>query len=214
MKKIKKFRIVIIAILLYIVAFILKRDVFNNAVDITLDFFKEMLQVLPPVLVLSALITVWVPASIIEKGLGPKSGIKGKLISILIGSLSAGPIYAAFPAVLVLYKKGASISNMVVILSSWAVIKVPMLVVEANFLGVKFTAVRFLLTVPAILIMGLIIEKLVKKEDIKESFEDEITLPNLNCGGCGYDSCELFKEAIENNDKTIEDCIVLNKRKE
>lgn len=213
MKKIKKFRIIIIAIILYIITFIFKKDTFSSALGITLGFIKEMLQVLPPVLVLSALITVWVPSNIIEKGLGYKSGIKGKLISILIGSVSAGPIYAAFPATLVLFKKGASISNIVVILSSWAVIKVPMLFVEANFLGLQFTLIRFLLTVPAILIMGILIEKLVKKDDITQSFDDDISLPNLNCGACGFDNCNELKNAIKNSDKNLEDCIILNKRK-
>lgn len=212
-KSIKKFKLIIIAIILYIGLFILKSDLFFNALNITKGFLVEMIQVLPPVMVLSALITVWVPSEVIKKSLGHQSGFKGRLLSFFIGSISAGPIYAAFPAVLVLFKKGASISNMVIILSSWAVIKIPMLFVEAGFLGIRFTLTRFVLTVPAILFMSLLVEKLVKKEDIVEEGQLDVisSLPNLNCGVCGYPSCKAFAVAVTASDRVIEDCLVLNK---
>ena len=103
-EKLRKYRLLLIAAVLYGIFFIVKREIFFSAVNMTWKFFVEMLQVLPPVLVITALISVWVPSSIIKKGLGNASGIKGKLISLFIGSLSAGPIYAAFPATLVLFK--------------------------------------------------------------------------------------------------------------
>jgi uncharacterized membrane protein YraQ (UPF0718 family) len=62
-----------------------------------------------------------------------------------------------------LLKKGASISNIVIILSAWAVIKVPMLANEAKFLGVNFMAVRWVLTVTAIFVMAYMVGKIVKK---------------------------------------------------
>ena len=43
-----------------------------------------------------------------------------------------------FPIGKSLLSKGASITNIVIILSSWAVIKVPMLANEAKFLGSRF----------------------------------------------------------------------------
>ncbi len=45
-----------------------------------------------------------------------------------------------------LLTKGASISNVVVILTSWAVIKIPMLFVETRFLGFKFTVIKRAIT--------------------------------------------------------------------
>lgn len=216
----KKYKIIIIAAVLYLVFFFFKEEIFHTAVRNTLQFMIEMIQVLPPVLVISALVTVWVPSEIIKKGLGRESGIRGKMLSLIIGSVSAGPIYAAFPAVLVLFKKGASISNMVMILSAWAVVKIPMLLVETSFLGLKFMLIRLALTVPAILIIGLVTERIVKPEDIqikmKESEQttrDILTnLPNLNCGGCGYDNCRQFADAVFKNEKEIMDCIILKKQ--
>ena len=221
MKKIiKKYKIILIAIVLYAVVFIFKRDIFLTAVSITWDFLLEMLQVLPPVLVITALITVWVPSEIIKRGLGDTSGIKGKLLSLFIGSISAGPIYAAFPAVIVLFKKGASVSNMVIILSSWAVIKVPMILVEINFLGLGFAFTRVALTIPAILIMGFLVEKLVKRENIGEKTRDSVKsvkdifsrLPNLNCGACNYSDCRSFAEGVFQGEATMKQCVILQKQ--
>lgn len=216
MKKVfNKFKIIIIAAVLYLVVFILKRNIFFNALNITKNFLIEMVEILPPVLVITALISVWIPSNVIKKGLGHNSGIRGKLISLLIGSLSAGPIYAAFPATLILFKKGASISNMVIILSSWAVVKIPMLIVETNFLGPKFTVTRVVLTVPAILLMGVLMEKIIKNKDINSNDSKEYvdyknilsSLPNINCGACGYTNCTQFAIAVFNNNKKINDCI-------
>ncbi len=221
MKKIlNKFKIIIIAALLYLVMFILKREIFFNALDITGNFLLEMIQVLPPVMIISSLITVWVPSESIKKGLGHKAGLKGKLLSFFIGSVSAGPIYAAFPAALVLFKKGASISNMVIILSSWAVVKIPMLFVETQFLGIRFTITRVALTIPAILLMGSIVDKVVKKSEIVEheekpnSHKDILySLPNINCGACGYSDCDLFAKAVFKGEKEMMDCLVLQKKR-
>jgi len=219
-KIIKKYKIILIAVVLYAVVFIFKRDIFLTAVSITWDFLLEMLQVLPPVLVITALITVWVPSEIIKRGLGDTSGIKGKLLSLFIGSISAGPIYAAFPAVIVLFKKGASVSNMVIILSSWAVIKVPMILVEINFLGLGFAFTRVALTIPAILIMGFLVEKLVKRENIGEKTRDSVKsvkdifsrLPNLNCGACNYSDCRSFAEGVFQGEATMKQCVILQKQ--
>lgn len=221
MKKIlKKYKLILLAIVLYGIFFIFKRDIFFTAVNMTGSFLLEMLQVLPPVLVISALITVWVPSEIIRKSLGNKSGIKGKLLSLVIGSISAGPIYAAFPAVLVLFKKGASVSNLVIILSSWAVIKAPMVLVEINFLGLRFALTRVALTIPAILVMGHLVEKLVKRENIGEKTENtaksikdiESRLPNLNCGACDYSDCSSFAEGVFQGETTMKQCVVLQKQ--
>ncbi len=223
MAVIKKLKLIIIAVILYGLFFVLNPEIFWAAVEQTKGFLLEMVQVLPPVLVITALITVWVPSETIKKGLGSGSGLKGKLLSLLIGSVSAGPIYAAFPAALVLFKKGARVSNVVIILSSWAVIKIPMLLVEANFLGGRFMLLRLALTVPAILIMGYIIERMVPSAAIEEDEKGKVKkenvkdilakLPNMNSGACGSSVCREFAEAVFVKEREIEDCVFLSREK-
>lgn len=157
----------------------------------SLYYIKEMLTVMPVILLLTALITAWVPKSTIEKNLGENSGWKGAVFSFLLGSFSAGPIYAAFPVSKALLQKGASIANIVVLLSTWAVVKVPMLLNEAKFLSPKFMALRWVLTTISIFIMGYLTEKVVKPQhlptdSIEENMgEDTLSIATEYCIGCG-----------------------------
>lgn len=216
---IKNNKLIFISIVLYTIAFFVKPEIFFNGLKMTKGFLIEMIEVMPPILIISSLITVWVPSEVIMKHFGKESGIKGKFLSIFTGAISAGPIYAAFPVAQALFLKGASIANLVIIISSWAVVKVVMFMVESSFLGISFAITRYALTIPAILIMGYIMEKLVKREDILKEIENtDVTyknakevlnnLPNMNCGACGYANCKLFAEGVMKGEVTIDDCVI------
>lgn len=221
MKKIlKKNLILIIAIVLYGITFVMQPDIFNQAAKYTLQFLKEMIEILPLVSILSALITVWIPREVISRYLGKEAGIKGKIIAVLTGGLSAGPIYAAFPVCLSLLKKGASLFNVVVILSSWAVIKLPMLFVESRFLGFPFALTRYLLTLPFIFLIAWIIGKNVSLKGVLASgTKDEAMvimeqLPGYNCKGCGLSSCAEFSTLVASGEADIKMCKLLGKKKD
>jgi len=164
---------------------------FNNS----LYYVKEMLIIMPVILLLTSLIEAWVPKKTIQNTLGEDAGVKGYIFSFLLGSFSAGPIYAAFPVCKALLKKGARISNIVIILSAWAVIKVPMLANEAKFLGAKFTLIRWILTTKSIFSMAYCMSEIVKKEDVvgegmlqtEEGYvgENVLYIDDKYCIGCG-----------------------------
>ena len=173
----------------YLVLFIVNMEKGIVALGNTAYYLKEMLIIMPVVFLLTALIDAWVPKNMIMKALGDNSGIKGSFTALALGSISAGPIYAAFPVAKTLLKKGASVGNIVVILSAWAVIKIPMLANEVKFLGPKFMIARWIFTVTAIFIMGYITSKIVKTDDIpfrEEKINDgEIQIDKESCIGCG-----------------------------
>lgn len=173
---------------LYLVLFIVNMEKGMVALGNTVYYLKEMLIIMPVVFLLTALIDAWIPKNMIMKALGDNSGIKGSFTALALGSISAGPIYAAFPVAKTLLKKGASVGNIVVILSAWAVIKIPMLANEVKFLGPKFMIARWIFTVTAIFIMGYITSKIVKIDDIpfrEETIkEGEITIDKETCIGC------------------------------
>ena len=123
-------------------------------------YLKEMAQILPVIFMLTVAIDVLIPKELIARRLGKKSGGVGVVLALAFGSLSAGPIYAAFPIAKTLHKKGASVGNVVIILSAWAVIKVPMLANEAKFLGPEFMVLRWVLTVAFILAIAFFMEKI------------------------------------------------------
>jgi len=130
-------------------------------------FFIEMIWILPAVMVLMGLFAVWVSKETIVKYLGKTSGIKGIFLAIFLGALPTGPLYVAFPIAAGLIKKGARISNILIFLSAWACIKIPQEMVELQFLGAKFMALRLVLTIVFVIIMGVFIEKLIEWSDKK-----------------------------------------------
>lgn len=198
LKKAKENIFALFVILAYIVLFVLKPGMGIASIKNSGYYIKEMLMIMPVIFVLTALLDAWIPKEKIMKYLGEDSKTKGVVLSFLLGSISAGPVYAAFPFCVMLLKKGASIKNTVIILSSWAVIKVPMLLNEAKFLGMKFMAVRWLLTVIAIVIFSWLTSKMVTKENIQAFRADETGLYiNSNaCMGCSLCS-KNYPEAFE-----------------
>lgn len=166
LKKIKENLFFSIIVLAYAVVFMISPSLGKASVVNSAYYLKEMLMIMPVIFVLTALIDLWIPKEKIMQHLGKEAGWKGIFLSFAIGSLSAGPIYAAFPMCLMLHKKGASIRNIVVILSAWAVIKVPMLLNEARYLGTRFMVIRWVLTVLAILVFSWLTGKVIKEEDL------------------------------------------------
>lgn len=189
-KRLKKNKLLILVFLTYLVLLIVRPEKAIQSSKNSVYYIIEMFEIMPVVFILTSLIEAWVPRDTIINSFGENSGIKGSVYSFLLGSFSAGPIYAAFPICKMLLKKGASISNIVIILSTWAVIKVPMLVNEAKFLGTKFMVNRWVFTTIAIFLMAYIVSKLVKKKDIVDMKEESKEKGNIDikqqyCIGCG-----------------------------
>lgn len=184
-----KNKILALALLGYIILFIFNGNMVLNAFNESVYYLVEMIKILPAIFILTSLIQTWVPTNVIMKNFGDGAGIKGMTISLAIGSLSAGPIYAAFPVCRTLINKGASIENIIIILSSWAVIKVPMLINESKFMGIKYMFIRWTFTVIAIFIMAKIMKVWIKESNIKVENEAydfrKITVDEHVCIGCG-----------------------------
>ena len=134
----------------------------RTVIDISSNFFIEMILILPAIMVMLGLFEVWVPKNIVVKYIGKASGMKGILLSLTLGALPTGPLYIAFPMAAALIRKGAKISNIVIFLSAWACIKIPQEMVELQFLGLHFMLSRLILTVAFVIIMGLLIEMIMK----------------------------------------------------
>jgi len=154
----KKDRLVLL-LLIIVFLFIVNRfpDQSSRILSTSLGYFKDMMIILPSVMILMGLFMVWISNDLVLKFMGKTSGLKGMFLSLLLGSLPTGPLYAAFPIAVALKSKGASAANMVVFLSAWACIKIPQELVEIQFLGYKFMIVRLLLTIVLVIIMGKLI---------------------------------------------------------
>ena len=183
---VKKNKLIFFVAFAYLFLLIFASEKAFLALDHSVYYLIEMVEILPVIFLLTVVIEALIPKEVIMKRFGKDSGMIGKIFSLVLGSISAGPIYAAFPISKMLLAKGASIGNVVIILSSWAVIKLPMLANEAKFLGVDFMLVRWVLTVISILIMGWLIERIKGKDAIGVKKESErLSIDQSYCIGCG-----------------------------
>ncbi len=152
------------------------------AITIAWGYFVQMMMILPAVMVMIGLFSVWVSGEVVAKYLGKSSGVKGIFLAILLGTLPTGPLYVAFPMVAALLKKGASISNVIVFLSAWACIKLPQEMMELQFLGWKSMILRLVLTVVFVSIMGVSIERIIEWSDKKKSLDSADKSASLGTG--------------------------------
>ena len=162
----RKNKLITLVIRMYVALFIFKSDMIGAALKNSAFYLKEMMIILPVIYMLTTVIDVLVPREAVIKNFGENSGLKGNVLALALGSVSAGPVYAAFPIAKMLLQRGSSISNIVILLGAWAVIKIPMLANEARFLGPRFMAVRWVLTVISIFIMAHIVQGLVDRSDL------------------------------------------------
>ena len=135
------------------------------------EFFIEMISFIPFIFIIIGLFDVWVPKEMLEKHIGRESGVKGIFLVILLAMLQAGPLYGAFPVAYILSKKGASVRNIFIYLGAFSSMKLPMLGIEIGYLGIKFTIMRTLISLPLFIFIGYMMEKIIgsdfKVEEVK-----------------------------------------------
>jgi uncharacterized membrane protein YraQ (UPF0718 family) len=66
-----------------------------------------------------------------------------------------------------LWKKGTSPTNIFIYLGAFSTAKIPMVTFEIGFLGLKFSLLRILITVPVIIVIGTIMGKYFEKNSCK-----------------------------------------------
>lgn len=130
-----------------------------------LNFSWTMLKMMPFVFLLIGLFEVWVSRETVEKHLGAESGAKGFLWAILLAGTVMGPLYVALPVAYSLYRKGARLAVIFTYIGAAAICRVPMTAFEASFLGFKFTAIRFLVSLPLVIVTSVLLEKYLVTTD-------------------------------------------------
>lgn len=163
-KMIKDWIYFTIALAIMVVLLLIYPEKTDPVFSTSMEYFMEMIWILPAVMVLLGLFKVWVSKEMVVKYMGKTSGIKGLSISIILGATPTGPLYVAYPLALAMLKKGARVMNIIVFLSAWACIKLPQEMVELQFLGPEFMITRLTLTIVAVSIMGLFIEKVIERD--------------------------------------------------
>jgi len=91
------------------------------------------------------------------------------------------PVHSAIPAIVpdifwqytlwtflprgqALYHKGARLSVIFTFIGATAIVRIPMTLFEASFLGFEFTAIRWLVSIPLVIVSSIFLEKYMVKK--------------------------------------------------
>lgn len=143
----------------------------QKALDTTWYSLKEMAMIIPPIFILLGFLDVWIPKETIIKYMGEKSGFKGALLSIILGSAAAGPLYAAFPIAGVFFKKGVKFFNIMLFIGAWSTTKIPMFLFEMASMGVEFALIRLGLSMVGIILIALLMNRILPKDEQTRIFQ-------------------------------------------
>lgn len=169
-KILKRYKLFLISLFVLMILSFFNKSILTKTIDNSISNILQMLSVLPPIMILLGLIDLWIPRKQLMKYMGNNSGIIGVLLAMLIGSVAAGPMYAAFPFTEVLIKKGAKFSNIIIFMNAWCLTKISTLIFEISALGYKFTLIRLLIDIPGILVMSYLVNILMTKNSINKLY--------------------------------------------
>ena len=162
---IMKYKLFLSLIIINFLIIILYPTVGSKSINISIESLIEMFIIVPPIFLLLGLFDVWVPRETIIRLMGEQSGLLGISLALLLGSFSAGPLYAAFPVAAVLMDKGSKFSNILLFVGAWATTKIPMLLFEAGSMGWSFMLTRLAINIPGVIIMAYLVEMIVSYKE-------------------------------------------------
>ena len=154
-------------ILYIITSFIIGFNPGKEIADNFASFSVAMLRILPCAFILIGLFEVWVKRETVEKHFGEESGIRGYIWGVLLAGTTVGGLYVAFPVAYSLYSKGAKLSIIFTYIGASAICRVPMTIFEASFLGIKFTAIRLLVSLPLVIVTSILLGNYLTKRNYK-----------------------------------------------
>ncbi|AMV73833.1 hypothetical protein JCM30471_22530 [Desulfuromonas carbonis] len=128
-----------------------------QALRVSAALFASVAMIIVAVFGLAGLIQVWLDRERVARLLGREGGIRALLLAALFGTLLIGPSYVIFPLLKTVREQGARWAVLGIVLAAWAV-KIPMLPLEMEFLGWRFSLARSLLTLLFAFPIGLLLE--------------------------------------------------------
>lgn len=174
MKKILKDYFLMICFIVFLAAlFFIEREMAHGLFNSFFSFLLTMLKFVPAVFILIGLFEVWVDKETINKHLGQGSSFLAYLWVIVLASTTVGGLYVAFPVAAALYKKGASPRIIFSYIGTAAICRIPMTLFEASYLGLSFTAIRWGVSIPLVIISSISMEKLISEKELAQIAENK-----------------------------------------
>ncbi len=136
------------------------------------DFSKNLFTILPCAFILIGLFQVWIKQETVEKHFGKQSSWRGHALGILLAGTTVGGLYVAFPVAAALHHKGARLAVIFTYLGAAAIVRIPMSIFEASFLGFKFTLIRLLVSLPLVILSAELLGQLLERRQFQMRIYD------------------------------------------
>ena len=109
---------------------------------------ERFLEIMPRIglaLLAAGFIGILIPSEPVARYIGPTSGFPGVLLASVVGGFVPGGPILSFPIVVVLYKAGAGLPQVIAFLTAWSVFAFHrVLIYEITLMGWRFSAVRLI----------------------------------------------------------------------
>lgn len=143
---------------LYVVCAALAPELARRALEHSWQALRNMLPVLALVFALLFVFDLLLGPPRFAQRLGRRGGMRGWLLALAAGILSAGPIYAWYPLLAELRTQGMRASTAAVFLYARA-IKLPLLPLLVHYFGVAYSVTLSLYLAVFALLSGVVLER-------------------------------------------------------
>jgi len=140
---------------------ILGGDAFAEALGDDMALLAATLPRIVIALGIAGLVWVLLPRDRLSALIGLKSGWSGLAVAAAAGIVTPGGPASAFSLLAVLAGAGADRGALVTYITAWSMLGLQRILVwDVPFMGVEFTAIRFLISLPLVILAGLIARRL------------------------------------------------------
>lgn len=150
----------ILWLLALVLAFIALRRSTAKARVAIMTAGERFLEIMPRIalaLMAAGFIGVLIPSEPVARYIGAESGFAGILLASIVGGFVPGGPILSFPIIVVLYKAGAGLPQVIAFLTAWSVFAFHrVLIYEITLMGWRFSAVRLISSIILPPLAGLI----------------------------------------------------------
>ncbi|KLO23244.1 hypothetical protein X275_03285 [Marinitoga sp. 1197] len=154
---IKNYKIEIVIFLIAIILIVFNPNKAISGFKYAIKTFFNLFPIIVSVAYLTGYISEIIPKNVIIKIIGKESGVKGKILGGIFGTLMVGPSYAFYPFFAELINNGANVGVIAVTIAAWS-IKIQWLPFALSILNIKFILLLNIFIVIYAFISGYIME--------------------------------------------------------
>ena len=147
---------VVAVFIFYIIVYLKKPSLVVEGLKFGGNSLMKAIPLILAAFALGGLLQVLIPPEFFSRWLGPQKGFKGIFLGSLLGGITPGSIYLAFPLASGLLKGGAGIGTVIAYILAWDMWPIRRLPLEMALIGWKLVLVKFILALPLSILAGFL----------------------------------------------------------